>query len=734
VGLTGEICIGGIGLSTGYLNNPGLTIEKFLKLRGASEGATLSNLYRTGDLGRWLAGGSIQFLGRIDHQVKIRGLRIELGEIEDQLLKHPAIKEAVVTVIENETGGNYLCAYIVAVSPGSLDDLLKENLNMYLSRYLPDYMIPAYFLEIEALPLTPSGKIDRKALPLPGVGQFPAAYVPPGTPTGETLAAIWGELLGIDKNHISIDTNFFEMGGHSLTAVIMLSRVHKELNVRIPLAEMFKAPTIRSLAKYIYKSEEERYASIEPVEKKDYYILSSAQKRLYILQQMELASTAYNMPQIIPLAEEPGINQLEQTFIQLIHRHESLRTSFHMVQDVPVQKVHEKVEFEIEYKEVEVEVKVEEGGQSTESAFHAPCSMLHANSIKAFVRPFDLSRAPLVRGLVAQHQDGRYLLMVDMHHIISDGVSHTILEQDFISLFEGEELPPLRLHYKDYSRWQTSQKETENLKHQETYWLKTFEEEIPVLNLPLDYPRPNLRSFEGGIVSFEIGAPETKALKAITHEQSTTLFMVLLALYNIFLAKITLQEDIIIGTPIAGRRHTDLEKIIGMFVNTLLLRNYPKGEKTFTAFLKELREKTLEAFENQDYQFEDLVEKLSITKHPGRNPLFDVMFSFHHLESQPGRESQEKTPGKETGYLQYENTTSKFDLSLDVTAGEKLHFSFEYSSKLFKKTTIERYVDHFKEILSSVLEDKNIKLEEIQLIRHHLLRRKPKKPAAEFGF
>ncbi|HLP58795.1 MAG TPA: amino acid adenylation domain-containing protein, partial [Candidatus Deferrimicrobium sp.] len=677
VGVAGEIRISGAGVARGYINRPELTQEKFTGnpfVKGERQ-------YSTGDIGRWLPDGNIECLGRIDHQVKIKGVRVEPGEIENQLLKHLRIKDTAVLVKEDEAGDKSLSAYFVS------DIVLSDTeLRDYLLNHLPDYMIPSNFVQMDKIPLTPSGKVDRGALPGPEAKKS-GNYVAPRNEIEKKLVKVWSEILGKEpllvsqlQTSIGIDDNFFHLGGNSLKATVLASRIHKESNIRLPLAELFKKPTIRGLSEYIREAAKDIYESIMPVEEREYYVLSFSQQRVYILQQLQLNSTAYNMPQIMSLSGDIDIDRLGESFRKLLKRHDSLRTSFHMVGDQPVQKVHQEVAFEIED--------------------------IH------FVRPFDLSKAPLMRVSLLKNSDGSFLLFVDMHHIISDGISHQVLQEDFMALYEGKELPPLRLQYKDFSHWQNSERKKENLQRQEEYWLKEFTGELPVLDLPNDYPRPLMQSFEGSSINFEISVAETGHLNAVALKGGYTLFMVLTAVFNIFLSKLGGQEEIIMGTPIAGRRHADLEKIIGMFVNTLALRNYPAGERMFKEFLDDVKERLLMVFENQEYPFEELVDKLSVKRDSGRNPLFDILFVFQNMNKSSA------SPGKKTGF---ENgrliQTVKFDLTLTaVERSQGLFLSFQYCTKLFKKETIDRFIIYFKKIAALVVKDPDIRLSKIEII------------------
>gem|GEM_PF-704386 len=569
---------------------------------------------------------------------------------------------------------------------------------------------------IEKMPLIDGSFIDYKQLEQLG-DHLPGAALEdelPQTEIEQKLASIWRDILG--KTHIGINDNFFELGGHSLNATVLASRIHKVFDVKIPLVDFFRIPTIRELAQYISETAASMYAAIEPLEKKEYYALSSAQERLFILQQIELESIAYNMPQVHPLPGELDIQRLESTFLKLIQRHEILRTCFYMIDRKPVQKVHDEVKFEIEYSRNLLQGVMDVlPGMPEERA-----------GLENFIHPFDLSHAPLLRVGVVETDEHKHLLMVDMHHIISDGVSHGILAGDFITLYGGETLPPLRIHYKDFAQWQNSEKEKDYQGQQEAYWLKVFGDEIPVLNIPTDYSRPAVQSFEGGVVHFEISVDRAEKLRTIALKEETTLYMVLLALCNVLFYKLSGQEDIVVGTPMAGRRHADLEKIIGMFVNTLAIRNYPNGEKTFRGFLKELKKRTMESFENQEYQFEDLVDKVAVNRDASRNPIFDVMFTLQNFESSGEGRSERESPdaGKidnnridkktQDGYLM---NISKFDITLfAVESDKKLSFYVEYCTKLFRKETIEQFIGYFKNIISLVVKEPDIKLCQIGII------------------
>ncbi|MGE5343722.1 MAG: amino acid adenylation domain-containing protein [Candidatus Omnitrophota bacterium] len=729
IGIAGELCIGGDQVGRGYLNNPELTFEKFCLRRptflkkGGAKNFWFERFYKTGDLSRWLVDGNIEFLGRIDHQVKIRGFRVETEEVEKRLVSYPGVKQCVVTARTDDNGDKYLCAYLVSDDEWGISDYRRK-----LSGELPGYMIPSYFVLLDRLPLTSGGKIDRRALPEPGrtdQGETDAFHKLHGE-IEERLASIWSGVLEIEMSRIDANSDFFMLGGHSLKAMIMIARIHNAFDIELPVAEIFKTPTLRGLATRIKELKRETkanesgvpvYEPVFPAEEKDYYRLSYAQKRMYILQQMDEQGTGYNIPFAFILDGELDKERMEETFKKLIHRHESLRTSFQMINGDPVQRIHERVEFKIEF--IKKELIKHPRPQHPEPKVFGPTFFQKGGPpeamIKTFIRSFELTQAPLIRVGVLKESDSKHLLIVDMHHIISDGVSMNILITDFMALYKGQELDEPGIRYKDFSEWQNRDRQQRSIKQQEAFWLNEFADEIPVLALPIDHERPLVQCFEGRSIDVEIDGEMTAALKILALEAGATLYMVLLAIYHVFLSKLSFngeKEDIIVGTPVAGRRHSDLEKIIGMFVNTLALRNQPMGEKTFSGFLLEVKENTLHAFENQDYPYEALVERLNLNRDAGRNPLFDTMFA---LQNMPVTEIV--IPGLKLSPYQYENNISKFDLSFTgMEREDKLTFTCEYSTTLFNEETIKRLIAYFQNILNQVIEDKNKRIRDMEII------------------
>ncbi len=529
-------------------------------------------------------------------------------------------------------------------------------------------------------------------------------YVAPRNPCEKAIVDIWQNLLGYDE--IGVQDDFLKLGGDSLKAITVISRIHQELNVNVSVTEYFRNPTVEGIAKYIAdRSKKDTYASIKLAEKKEYYPLTSVQKRILFLQQLDQGNTSYNIFTAIPLGEDVEKEKMEETFRKLILRHESLRTSFEMIDIKPIQKIHKGVDFSIDYYEVGEE-KVKE-------------------IIKYLTRPFDLSRPPLFRTAfinvvhVGHVKSSHSVLFFVMHHLVTDGISYEILKNEFMALYSGKELSPLKLQYKDYAEWWNSEEQQELIKRQESYWLKTFSGELPVLKLPTDYERPAVQSFEGSAVIFALNEQETQTLKEIAKEVDATLYMVILAVFNVLLSKLSGQEDIIVGTPLAGRRHADLEGIIGMFINTLSMRNFSSGNKTFKAFLKEVKKRTLEAYSNQEYQFENLVEKILEKRDPARNPIFDVVFNLLSQLDFDGDISEITGPTSSDRIENYEKegATSQFDINLSaIDGGEKIYFNFEYCTKLFKLSTIERFIEYFKNIVSSLSTGTDKKLVDIEIV------------------
>ncbi|UCH96225.1 MAG: amino acid adenylation domain-containing protein, partial [Candidatus Aminicenantes bacterium] len=619
-------------------------------------------------------------------------------------LDNPLYQSILDNTISSRQGIEAFCRILsssltrAAVSPKDLN-ILVDRCNALSSAPLG---------EAEAVKITgTSGRMHPRP-------QLSTAYIAPREKIEKTLANTWQEFFKIEP--VGIRDNFFELGGDSLKAIGMASRIHKELNVEIPLAEFFSRPSIETLARYITdKAKKEAYSSIKPAEKKEYYILSSAQKRLFVLQQMVPGTTAYNISCLLQLEGSVKREKLEAVFSKLIQRFESFGTSFVLLEGQPVQRIHHNVEIKVEVEEERSsDLEGTRGLAPLPLEPAARSSQLVTGTLKNFIRPFDLSRAPLLRIGLTRLEEFHHILIIDMHHIIADGTSINVLMKDFKNLYAGKDLPHLEIQYKDFSEWQNREQEKEEVKQQRLYWSRQFQDDIPVLNLPLDFPRPPVQSFAGNRLCFDINKQEAHALKTYARDQGITLYLLLLSVYVIFLAKLSNQEDIVIGTPISIRKHANLENIIGMFANTLALRNFPGPEKNVNQFLDEVKERTLGAFANQDYPFEELVETAAVERNTSRNPLFDTMFVLQNFDT-PAIE----IPGLKLKPMNSENLiqVSKFDLTLEVVEiDNRLFFFFEYSTKLFKKATIERFIRYFKKIVSAVPASPKAKISGLEII------------------
>jgi iturin family lipopeptide synthetase B len=710
VGVRGEICVSGIGVGKGYWQDVEKTKKAFIKNPYVEEigDQDYAWLYKTGDIGYFRPDGHIECLGRMDYQVKIRGNRVELGEIETRLLRHEAIREAVVIDHTSPDGETYLSAYIVVHPFFSAQDAAPTSIKEFLSLHLPDYMIPSYFVQLEKIPLTANGKIDRKALPEPGIKQT-GGNIAPRDQLEKKLATMWSEILGIEKNLIGIHTNFFNAGGHSLRAVLLIARIHQELKVKLPLAQVFQTPTIKALAGYIKEAAGDEYANIEPVEKKEYYDLSDAQERLWILDQMEKELIAYNITRYFEL-EKLDRSTLEKAVETMVKRHEILRTTFITLNGEPKQKIHEytDLDFIVKY----VDLRGEENRMET----------LKTLIEKEKKTAFNLETGPLLRTRLFHVEENRYLFLYTLHHIISDQWSMDIMNREFISLYEdrgtgkGNSLPPLSIQYKDYTQWHMHQLSGENLKKHQDYWFNRFKGDIPVLDLPTDYPRPRLKSFAGEFIQFSLSSEVAEQFKHIGKESGTTLFITLLAVVKVFLYRYTGQTDIIIGTPFAGREHKDLMNQLGFYVNMLALRNQLKKGQGFRDVLKIVNDNTREALEHHVYPFDRLVHELKAVKDLSRNPLFDVVVAFDNADNQPGNTDNPNTKKQNHDHylLESGHQDSKHDLRLRFSErGLNIIVHIHYNPQLFKKERIMVIRERFISLITDIVSNGDKKIEDL---------------------
>ncbi|CAH1209053.1 Tyrocidine synthase 3 [Paenibacillus plantiphilus] len=684
IGLAGELYISSPGIARGYRNREELSREKFVDDPYRSG----SRMYGTGDMARWLADGNIEYLGRLDDQLKIRGYRIELGEIENRLSAYPHLTQGVVIAREEE-GGAVLYAYFV--SPG---DVTAAELRAFMGEELPDYMIPSYFIRLEQLPLTPNGKVDRKALPMHSpfaeTNSLKGSAEAPATEIERELLAIWQKIL--KRNDIGIRDHFFEIGGHSLKAMAMISEVYSVFGRQITVNQLMEDATVQGLALKIEQAEEVERLQIEPAPKSEYYPLAAAQTRMFVMGGNESVGIAYNIPVFLEIHGVIDSARLEGAAIALIQRHESLRTSFQWQAGEPVQIVHDQVPFEL-------------------PVSHLKEQDVHAR-LASFLQPFELEQAPLFRMELLCISSDHAILLVDMHHIISDGVSVANLLRDYMDLYEGKALAPLVLQYKDYAVWQQQQMEAGMMVQHESYWKSVFADAAPEVALPLDYARPQQMSFEGERLSARLDHSQREQLMQLAGRTGTTLFMMLLASYSITLSKLAVQGDIVVGSPVAGRPMGELAGIVGMFVNMLPLRSAPVSTKTFLTYLEEVKGTVLDAFEHQQYPFDEMVRSLKIRREPGRNPLFNVSFALQNMDV-PQFDLQD------ISVRNYGDTVSaaKFDLTLWATEDDEgIHLELEYARCLFARETVQSFMNALIQVIGKVVEQPDSLLGQIDIV------------------
>ncbi|HEX8474859.1 MAG TPA: amino acid adenylation domain-containing protein, partial [Pyrinomonadaceae bacterium] len=720
VGIAGELYIGGAGLARGYLHRPALTAEKFVPNPFAADAGR--RLYRTGDKARYAEDGTIEFLGRLDHQVKLRGFRIELGEIETALLQHPSIRECVVVLREGANGDDKrIVAYTVAesgeaASHGSLRSFLKEK--------LPEYMLPSVFVALDALPLTPSGKIDRRALPVPARTHTTTdgsdAATTTGNPLEEVVAGVWAEVLGVET--VGAHDNFFELGGHSLLALQVISRLRTVLKVEMPVRELFEAPTVRGFTERIEKQQRAALGlpspPLERTARDGELPLSFAQQRLWFLDQLEPHSPAYNIPSAIRLTGELDLKALEESFNEVVRRHEVLRTSFAVVDRQAVQRIQPRLRLPLRLEDLR-HLPVEQREASIESIAAEDAS-----------RAFDLKQAPLLRLRVLRVDDDVHVVLLVMHHIISDGWSLGVLIREVAALYESfsqnepSPLAELSIQYGDFAQWQRAWLKDEALETQLQYWRQQLDGSLARLPLPTlqeQSATSEPRAFRGAKQQVALPLKLSEALKQLSRREGATLFMTLLAAFQTLLYRYTGEHDITVGSPVANRQHEEIEGLIGFFVNTLALRTDLSGNPSFAELLKRVREVCLGAYAHQDVPFEKLVEELQPQRSLHHSPLFQVMFVLQNAPL-PSLELR----GLKLAPLPIEKSDSKFDLTLSLEeTRDGLKGVLEYDTDIFDAAAIRRLCGHFETLLEGVVANPTQRLSELPLLtvdeRHELL-------------
>ncbi len=701
IGAPGELYIGGAGLARGYLNRPELTAERFIENPFATDkdkeqGDT--RLYKTGDLARWLPDGELEYLGRNDFQVKIRGYRIELGEIESALVTHPQVKQAVV-IDRDYQGNTALFAYLVI--EGELSD---EGLISHLSSYLPDYMLPASFIRIEAIPLTPNGKIDRRALPEPVFGHK-KHYIAPRNALETQLCAIWQDVLALEQ--VSIDDNFFRLGGNSLTAIKLIAAIRRTLSTDISLAQLFELKTIAGLATQM----DTQIRTVIPPLAQARYPLSFAQERMLFIEQYEQGSDVYHIPYLVELAQEASLPLLEAAINRLAERHAVLRTVYRS------------------------DDQGQQYQQALDTYFVIPSQScddretLLANVRTEIATPFDLTTEPSLRLRHYQVVDSHYLLLL-WHHIAMDGWSIDIFMAELAAIYHAlqagrdSQLPALDITYGDYAVWQRDYLQGDIREQQLTYWKQTLAG-YESLALPTDHPRPAQVNYQGQDLNFELDTQLSEQLRTLARTQETTLYTVLLSAFYVTLAKLSGQDDIVIGTPTDNRHHAQTLPLLGMFVNSLALRAQLQHTDNVTALIAQTHTLVTDAKAHQDMPFEQLIEALNIERDTARHPLFQVMFSVQAFGENLSDNCLPFKPVVLDGSLY---NPAKFDLSLFLSDGKTaITGCLNYAVSLFNDTSITRLVESYQRVLNAFVADQQQTLSSIDILsvqeRHTLLHR-----------
>ncbi|MDG1462155.1 MAG: condensation domain-containing protein, partial [Gammaproteobacteria bacterium] len=692
VGVPGALWIGGHGVARGYWQRDQLNSSSFV-----SNPFGKDRIYSTGDRVRWLDDGSLEVLGRNDFQVKLRGFRIELGEIESRLVANPDVTQAVVSLREDTPGDQRLVAYNLAPDGVTLD---SDKLRSSLIGVLPDYMLPSAYVQLERFPLTPNGKVDRKALPAPEWEDIATTeYVAPQTPNELALAEMWAVILGVPQ--VGINDDFFALGGHSLLAVKMISRVRDELGHELDLMTLFSRPTIAAMSLLIVEGGETSAPTIPIADRSTILPLSSAQIRLWFLDELEPENPAYNMPWSMHLNGIPDTAALQAALDEVIARHESLRTTFPAQDGEPTQLIHESLP-------VSLESEVYSGDEA------ALTERLTAIS----KQPFDLQTGPLLRANLLQTNEEQSVLSLCIHHIIYDAWSHGILMRELTECYLAHReqraavLAPMPIQFADYAAWEHDWLQGSGYQQQLNYWNKELSSAPATLEFPTDYPRPAVQTSNGERCFHRLPDSLYQQLTHLGQDNGSTLFMVLLAAFNVLLARYSGQDDIVVSVPISGRKGSELENIVGFFLNTLPIRVQFEDENNFAQVLKQVREKSLAAFANQEMPFGKLVEELAPERDTSRPPIAQMHFVLQHVDN-PTNEfagfAAEKIP--------LNTDTTKFDMTLFAfEVGETLAIDFEYNSDLYKRSTVEQLAKHYENLLQAIVAQPSCQIDALPML------------------
>jgi len=718
IGVTGELYIGGAGVTRGYLNQPALTAEAFVPdtfSAGPFSAVPDARLYRSGDLARYRADGTLELLGRADHQVKLRGFRLELGEIEAALGRHPALRDAVVVLQAGATGPRptdresepRLIAYVVPTPEGMPS---TSTLRQFLKQSLPEYMVPALFVALERLPQLANGKVDRHALPAPERTRpaLAQALVAPRTPTEQQLAALWAQLLELER--VGIDDNFFDLGGHSLLATQLLSRVRDTFQVEIPLRRLFEGPTVAALALSIDTARATGPAlpapPIVPGPRDHALPLSFAQQRLWFFEQLQPGLAAYHLPVALRLEGPLNRAALEQSLNEIVRRHEALRTSFDHSDGRPCQIIAPSLTLTLPLVDLQALPADQRAAE------------IRRRVTAETRRPFDLVHGPLVRGTLLRLGPEDHVGLLTLHHLVSDGWSSGILVRELTTLYAAfctgaaSPLPDLPLQYADYAQWQRQWLQGELLARQLAYWQTALTGAPAALALPTNHPRPAVPSFNGAHQSRTLPPALAQGLSALCHQEGVTRFMALLAVFQLLLSRYSGQDDLMVGTPVANRTRLETEDLIGLFVNTLVLRTDLSGDPPFRELLGRVREVCLGAYGHQDLPFDRLVEALRLERDASRHPLFQVMFVLHTAALQSIEQ-----PGLKLSLVEGESEAAHFDLTLQIgDSADGLSATLVYNTDLFEADTISRLLGHFQTLLAGVIAAPDQRLSELPLL------------------
>ena len=713
IGEAGEIFIKTPFMTKGYYRNPEMTKKSFVPNPLNPQEDDI--VYKTGDMGRYAPDRSVEFIGRLDTQVKVNGVRIELGEIEKALINCKSIDQAVVLAHKNRENENTLSCYYTEKTP-----IGTEALRAHLHQYLPDYMLPSFYVRLDEFPLNINGKIDKKALPKPEELMYETVkYEPPANDLEEKLAQIWGDVLDIKK--IGVNSNFYEIGGHSLKATRIISKVLRELKREISLKDFFEHSTIRRLATFLTTVESATCPDIQPLKAQGCYGLSHAQRRLWVLDQMEEEGLAYMMSGAFLFEGSLDVSLFLKVFESLVERHESLRTIFTTEDGVPKQQILEYTPGlkTFDFSVIDIRPRLDQKPGSRPERLNIAVEELIGEYAKQGARtPFDLSRGPLIRIQLLKLSGHSHAALFHIHHIIGDAWSLDVLAKELVALYDAHlsgssaPLPPLKIQYKDYAAWQNSLLASERVKNHADYWHTKLSGEIPILDLPVDFPRPHVQSYRGGVCYFILGEELAAGLASLAKAHDASLFMCLLAMVKIQLHLYTGQEDIIVGSPVAGRNHPDLENQVGFYVNTLALRDAIHGRDSFTTTLERVKRTTIEAYDHQLYPFDRLVDELNLARDVSRAPLFDVMV-VHQNDVFSERSAKTFTITE----LDIELETSRFDLTFIFKETEKnIRVGVNYNSGLFTRETVERIGTHFENLIKSVLAGKDRPISELDVL------------------